>query len=291
MTKIYFKQTIYILILSLKYIIRNVRLFNIMSIYVITHKIFEKKFNDDNYCILHVGKNKNYENDYFRDNYGENISDKNYSFCELTGLYWIWKNINDDIVGLCHYRRYFCTNIQEFLYNKFDILPNVLSGKEIVDKLKEYDIILPKRIHMLTNVYSFYASSHNAKDMDVVRQVISEKTPKYLECFDNVMKSKYYYYANMFICKKEYLDDYCEWLFEILFEVERRIDISQYDDYQKRIFGFLSERLLQVWVIKNNLNIKEYPVFNTEAKKISRMQIFNRRFRKCMSMLKNYKYL
>lgn len=76
-------------------------------IYVITHKSFDdSKIEQTYHRILHVGTNKNYKSWYLKDNTGDNISSKNANYCELTGLYWIWKNSNepaDDIDGLVHY--------------------------------------------------------------------------------------------------------------------------------------------------------------------------------------------
>ena len=70
--------------------------------------------------------------------------------------------------------------------------------------------------------------------------------------------------CNMFIMRKELLDEYCAWLFDILFEVEKRLDISSYSEYDRRVFGFLGERLLDVWVETNKLQYKEVPVINLE---------------------------
>ena len=78
-----------------------------MKLYVATHKSYNQVQDQDLYIPILVGANKNIgEKNYLRDNQGDNnISDRNFTFCELTGLYWIWKNSKDDIVGLCHYRR------------------------------------------------------------------------------------------------------------------------------------------------------------------------------------------
>ena len=88
--------------------------------------------------------------------------------------------------------------------------------------------------------------------------------------YDKVMDSKKLYQYNMLIAKKELVDEYCHWLFSILFELEKITDISDYDKYNKRIYGFLSERLFNVWLEKNdNLKVKELPVNNVESGSIS----------------------
>ena len=90
-----------------------------MKLYVATHKSYNQVQDQDLYIPILVGANKNIgEKNYLRDNQGDNnISDRNFTFCELTGLYWIWKNSKDDIVGLCHYRRYFGKNKRFFKQN------------------------------------------------------------------------------------------------------------------------------------------------------------------------------
>ena len=85
---------------------------------------------------------------------------------------------------------------------------------------------------------------------------IEKKYPNYLSTFDNVMKKKDYCICNMCVISKKKFDNYCKWLFDILFELEKITDLSEYSPLQKRIYGFLSERLFNVWIAHNNLNVK-----------------------------------
>ena len=81
-----------------------------IKILVACHKADPNIRQDDIYMPIQVGKALHPELDlgFQCDNTGDNISEKNGSYCELTALYWAWKNLKDvDYIGLCHYRRYF----------------------------------------------------------------------------------------------------------------------------------------------------------------------------------------
>ncbi len=125
-------------------------------------------------------------------------------------------------------------------------------------------MILPSKIVWKDNVYNQYAINHKEEDMLMARDIIKEKYEEYLKAFDHVMEGHTVYITNMIITHKENFDKYCKWLFDILFELEQRIAISNYDDYQKRIFGFMSERLLNVWIANNELKVREERAFIVE---------------------------
>lgn len=249
-------------------------------IYVITHKDFNDSILDQNYKVLHVG-NSDCSLDCLRDDTGENISYKNANFCELTGLYWIWKNGSekqDDITGLVHYRRFFTTVLEDLEYVYLDRKPTILGMDRIINALRHHDILMPKHTFIFRTVREFYNAYHVREDLDITRQAIAELYPESLKSFDDVMNAHTFYYGNMFICKKKLLDEYCEWLFDILFAIEGKIDIERYATaYQQRIYGFLAERLLQVWVAQAKLRVKEFPVFNTENKRLNLLQINKKR--------------
>ncbi|EZP75266.1 exopolysaccharide biosynthesis protein [Parageobacillus genomosp. 1] len=236
-----------------------------LVILVATHKKYQMP-QESIYLPLHVGREGKEDLGYQGDNTGDNISIKNQNYCELTGLYWAWKNLSCEYIGLCHYRRYFTNKnlIQRFLYRnkKFDL---ILTESEIKKLLKEYDVILPKkRNYYIETVWSHYKNAHHIKDLEETRNIIREKYPNYLEAFNRVMAGSKLHLYNMFIIKKEYFDEYCEWVFDILFELEKRIDISGYNSYQKRIFGFIAERLFNVWIEQKHLKSKQLNVVNIE---------------------------
>ncbi len=228
------------------------------NIYVVAHK--EAKFPKQKcYKPIQVGTKESFTE--IRDNTKENIASKNPNFCELTAAYWIWKNDQtSEIVGLTHYRRYFFKNA---FTNK---IKNVLDQEKIEKELETNDIIVPKKTRCLKyTVKQAYATTHHIKDFEECRKIIEEKYPSYLEAFDYVANHKNIYLCNIFITKKKQFDEYYKWLFDILFTLEERTDISNYSDYDKRIYGFLSERLFNVWLKKNShLTIKEIDVYNTD---------------------------
>ena len=205
---------------------------------------------------------------YQPDNEGDNISIKNPHFCELTCHYWAWKNLkNIDIVGLNHYRRYFdfmrkwpCFSADKHFITTDDFLKKPYQFPDLEDKLSHYDIILPIARHWRVSNTQQYSDYHIAKDWEMLRQILKERSPQYIPSFektmDNSNKSVGY---NMFITKWEYFDAYSEWLFDILFEVERRVPPID-DPVQSRIYGYMSERLINVFCKHHHLRIKSIPL-------------------------------
>lgn len=228
------------------------------EVYVISHKEY-KMPQDKIYCPLQVGKGAQITG-YLRDDSGENIALKNPNYCELTGQYWAWKNRKTDVKGLVHYRRLF-TNGKNPYGSKESKYDKLLDEATLGTLLKQYDLILPKkRNYYIESLWSHYEHSHNIEGLEVTREVIAEKNPDYLPAFDQVMKRKKAHMFNMMIAKSEIFDAYSAWLFDILFEVEKRVDISDYSQSEARIFGYISELLLDVWIEVNQPKYCELPV-------------------------------
>lgn len=250
----------------------------IMSVkfFTITHK----KYNEpivNGYESIQVGAANKEQLGYLRDDSGDNISEKNANYCELTGLYWIWKNCDyEGNIGICHYRRYFVHEDG-----------SLLAPSEADRILESKDIILlqQQKLENFSSVLEHYATRHHICDMQITRDVIGEKYPEYLPEFDELMKQPEMSCCNMMISSRRIFNDYCQWLFDILFEVERRVDISTYDNYQKRIFGFISERLLNVFVAHNQFDV-EYLMMGEIANEAKTTAIKN----KCYELIKNGKH-
>ena len=157
----------------------------------------------------------------------------------------------------------------------------IASESELLTILEKYDVILPrKRNYFIESIYSHYQHAHHIKDLDLTRDVIIELQPEYLESFDAVMQGRKLHLYNMFVMPSEKASEYCHWLFSILFELEQRIDITQYDNYQKRVFGFIAERLFNVWILYNQLNVKYLPVVNLDGENLIKkgLNLLKRKF-------------
>lgn len=234
-----------------------------IKILVATHKQYWMP-EDKIYLPIHVGRAIKADFGYLGDDTGENISDKNANYCELTGLYWAWKNLKCDYIGLCHYRRYFAHAVSSSDVEKKKLA--ILQQADYEKLFQQYDVILPKqRNYFIETVRSQYEHAHNKNDLEVAEKIIKELYPEYSKAFIKVMGRTKLHIFNMFVMKKEKFDEYCQWLFTILFELEKRIDIRRYDEYEARVFGFLSERLFNVWLEKQQLKVIEINVIFLES--------------------------
>lgn len=229
-----------------------------IKIIIATHKNY-KIPRDELYLPLQVGAELHPRLEYTGDNTGNNISRKNPNYCELTALYWAWKNSDADYIGLCHYRRYFAEK------NSGDKWSRILTHETAAKLLEASDVILPrKRNYYIETNYSQYIHAHHKQDLDITREILSEKYPAYVPAFDNYMKQTKGHHFNMFVMRKDILSGYCEWLFDVLGELENRLDITDYSENDKRVFGFVSERLVDTWLDTNGITYTELPVINME---------------------------
>jgi len=217
------------------------------KIFVVSHK--KVSIPDDGfYQPIQVGTSKE---DFFllRDNRNEHIAEKNSGYCELTAVYWLWKNMKTDYIGICHYRRYFYVDGERIEKEQAELL------------LRQYDILTArpesppncriggmKEISLLTH----YEQHHYPRDLMLVKMILEKKYPAFLPAFYEVLSDKVCGWYNMLIARWEIFDAYCSWLFDILFELEKNRNMAWEDDYQARVYGFLAERLLHVWIRTND---------------------------------------
>jgi hypothetical protein len=180
------------------------------------------------------------------DDTGDNISDQNCYFSELTGMYWVWKNVSSDVVGICHYRRYLLDH-DGCLFTEASIAP----------VLANHDVITTKNLQLNFPYEEGFASHHKRIYLDTTAEVLRELYPEYDRTYKRLVHEKHTYFGNMLIMKKTLYDAYMEWLFAILFGVQKRVKVEEEDSYHRRIFGFVSEFLQYVWIVHNNLKVYE----------------------------------
>ncbi len=236
-----------------------------MSVYVAAHKAFDPPA-EVGYIPLQVGAEGKAALPFTPDNTGDHISEKNSHFCELTGVYWIWKNTQDEYKGLVHYRRYFYKDGHR------------LTEAEIRDLLGRYDVLLPRPEYLRESAYEEFAlHSGYEKDLISLRQAVEKVDASVLPAYDTIMGGNRLHLYNMMIASGEEFDAYCAWLFAVLFELEQHVDMTGYTPYQQRLYGFLSERLLNVWVLHRGLRVCPLRVKNTEQTFKNTAKLFLRR--------------
>jgi len=219
---------------------------------------------DSIYLPIQSGSALNDDLGYQRDDVGENISEKNVAYNIMCAKFWAWKNLDSEYIGISHYRRHFSMKKR---FNKN--FRNVLRGSEAEKIFQDVDIIVsPKRYYPFLSIRSHYVYTKGGyikthkRDMQVLRDVISDFHEDYLGSFDNSMKRCWYHSGSLFVMKRNLYNDYCEFIFSIGDEVERRLKNERPD--LSRYIASLTELLLDVWLDKNNYKIKEIGLIEFE---------------------------
>lgn len=228
---------------------------NKIKIFVATHKPGNVR-HDEVYTPIHVGraisKYKEEMAGMIGDDTGDNISEKNPSYCEMTAHYWIWKNVKDvEYVGLCHYRRFFGIDITE---------------SNIEHIMKKCDVLMVLPDYHLDSIYSCFVKFIGGENMAILAQVIKKMSPEYYDTLIQLGDDVKYYPFNMFICKKEIYDQYASWIFPILMECEKHILPSPYSN-ANRVIGYIAEMITQLFFINNGLKIKYVPYIAIDENK------------------------
>ena len=226
-----------------------------IKILVATHKNYQMP-TDPVYLPVAVGQalHPDRQLPYQGDDQGENISVKNPHYNELTAIYWGWKNLDVDAMGLVHYRRHFMSRPGRKMQD-------VISGAEVAALLEQYDVLLPKRRHYwIETNRSQFLHAHEHAPFETMEKVIKRDYPEYGAAFDLVMQRTWGHMFNMFIIKKEPLDQFSQWMFDVLGKVEAQTDVSTFTPYEQRVYGFLSEHLLDIWLeVHAEYRVKEIP--------------------------------
>ena len=230
--------------------------------------------------------------DLIGDDTGDNISVKNQSYCELTVQYWVWKNRRSDYAGFMHYRRHLAFKkidrkaniwgLSEYPFVNDDYLDRIgLDDNTIISFVSDYDIVTVEQWDVSNagskNNYDHYKSSSKylrISDYDTALDILKDRFPEYAPDAEAYNNSRLGYYTNIFVMKWEIFDEYCKFLFTILEELEKHIDLSKRNTQEKRVFGYVSEWLLGIFIThKKSLlgcRIVELPrtiVTNTDIEK------------------------
>lgn len=249
-----------------------------IAILVAAHKKYDE-LNLEGYYPIQVGASKA-ETDlgYLKDSTGENISDLNFTYCELTAMYWMWKNYSEgQYWGLCHYRRYLSKNLnkrEKGIVRKKDILKYFESGKKII--VPKYS----KKEECNGWLYRDKREEEQQQSWVLMRKIFESDCPEYLEAFDTILYGEQAIFSNMFISSRESFCEYCKWVFPLLDKFLKKYD-AIYEPVP-RMAGFISEYLLNIWIIKNftENEIQYMDIYNTEMEYNS--NLIKRMFKKIL---------
>lgn len=213
---------------------------------------------DKVYLPVHVGREGKKDIGFIGDNTGDNISVKNAHYCELTALYWAWKNLKADYIGLVHYRRYFTRkDVRSIEGKRTEILTQQDWESLLTDKPV---VVADKRRYYIESNKSHYLHAHHTEGLTALEEIIRADYPEYVSAMDTVMNRTWAHMFNMFVMRRDLYDAYCQWMFDILFKIEEKIDITNYSVYESRVYGFISELMLDIWLEKNQIPYNEQNV-------------------------------
>jgi hypothetical protein len=260
-----------------------------INIFSVFHKVYPVPACDFITPIQVNRQQTNIETGFITDDTGDNISEKNEKFCEYTALYWVWKNMDRfpaSHFGLSHYRRYFIApdktpfNAIKSIFgsgknNRGVTMPlndHALSlagsekARQAMSNLLEkgYTIVPNKesfamKKRMVLSVKNQFIFNHLREDWMVMEEAMRKVHPTYAKSLDYFDKHTGMRPYNMFVGSRQFLDDYCNWVFPLLFEIERNLPVSPYP-YQRRAIGFLGERLFNFYIDQNNIKLAVMPV-------------------------------
>lgn len=198
-----------------------------------------------------------------QDSTGKNIFEKSTVYGELSLYYWVWKNFkqNSDYVGFCQFYHFMDFTSDSKVFAPFNLiyldefaeLFKNYSEENVLNFAQGYDVVVPAKIPLNTSLYEQYLSNHKKEDLDLATDVIKELYPDYTQAVDAAMAANFMFPLGNFIMKKNVYNDFCEWLFNVLSELEKRIDWSNYGRYRDIVSStFASERFFNIWLQHNS---------------------------------------
>jgi len=238
------------------------------KILVCTHKK-ARCLNDNVYLPIQVGRLEvDFDLGFQTDADGINIGHKHFTYSEYTAAYWAWKNLKDvDYIGWCHYRRYFCLNDRKsykretLIIKEEDVSKMNFSTDSLNDIFSKFDVILPHKRVFPSSAWSVVNRCHDARDMQIMENVVRRLYPGYMTTFNKFLKkTNRIEQLGLLITKKEIFDNYCTWLFSILFEIEKQTNTDKNSLNTSRKLAFIAEQISPIYFHHNKLKIKHLPV-------------------------------
>lgn len=213
---------------------------------------------------LHPERTVDFSPGFMGDDTGDSISERNAWYSELTALYWMWRNCDAEFKGLVHYRRHFATPNPARRRSR-DRFERIATECDLRAALAKAPVVVPAaRNYRIETIESHYRHTLPGEQIDVLRDVIQELHPECAKALEDVLSGTCAHIFNMMVMRADLLDGYCSWLFPVLEEVTLRLDPADYDDFNARYPGRLSERLLDVWLKANGVSCVEMPVVSPE---------------------------
>lgn len=240
-----------------------------ITVGVAAHKPYPMP-DDPCYLPIHVGRALHPEvvpqlgERFVGDDTGDSISDRNAQYCELTALYWLWKNCASDYKGLVHYRRHLASRDPE--RRRADSpLDRVATGGELVGLLSGAGAVLPRRrSYYIETMRSHWDHTQPPEQLAEAERVVADLEPAYSPALSCVLSARGAHMFNMMVMRAELFDAYCAWIFPVLEELTRRLDPASYPPFQARYPGRISELLLDAWLDLNGIGYAELPTVSPE---------------------------
>lgn len=198
------------------------------------------------------------------DDTGDSISSLNATYCELTALYWLWRNCESDYKGLVHYRRHLASP-DPARRRAPERLERVATGGELVSMLEDRGAVLPRRrAYYIETMRSHWDHTQPPEQLDEAVRVIADLEPAYSSALEGVLSARGAHMFNMMVMRADLFDAYCAWLFPLLAELTFRLDPAQFPPFQARYPGRVSELLLDAWLDVNGVGCAELPTVSPE---------------------------
>lgn len=198
------------------------------------------------------------------DDEGDSISGLNASYSELTGMYWLWRNVDADVKGLVHYRR-LLGSPDPARRRARDPYGRIATGEELFFLVTQRGFIAAKRRdYLIESVYSHYAHTHDAAHLDACRGVLTDRCPAAVPFWDRLMAGRRVHAFNMLVARADLFDGYCSWLFPVIEELINRIDSVSMTPFEARWPGRVAELLLDPWLGMSGIDPAELPVVSPE---------------------------